>query len=193
MKKKKLITALIIALLITVAVIIGNNLYKYFSEKVEKELHPLPEKYLSVIKKYSEEYNVPIELLCGVINTESSFNPSALSHARAMGIMQITEPTFEWLQFKTGEEHNTDELYNYELNIRYGTLLLSLLYEEFENWDTTLAAYNAGRGRVNEWLSNPDYSENGILTNIPFKETSNYITKVNKAAEVYKKIYFTSK
>ena len=193
MKKRKIITALIAVLLILLALIIGKGIYKSFSEKLERELYPLPEKYLTEIKKYSQEYKVPVEILCGVINTESSFNPNAYSHAGAMGIMQITEPTFEWLNFKTGEEHKLEELYDYKFNIRYGTLLLSLLYDEFQNWDTTLAAYNAGRGRVNEWLSDSEYSEDGKLTNIPYKETSDYVKKVNKASEIYTKLYFTSK
>ena len=139
------------------------------------------------------QYDVPIEKICAIINTESSFNPKAKSTANAIGIMQITEETFLWLQFKSNEEHKIDELYDYDTNIKYGTYFLSLLYEEFQDWDTVFAAYNAGRGRVNSWLSDSNYSKDGKLINIPFEETANYITKVNKASQKYINLYFTDK
>ena len=51
--------------------------------------HPLL--YEEYIEKYSEQYSVPKEIVCAVINTESSFDSSALSEAGAMGLMQITK------------------------------------------------------------------------------------------------------
>lgn len=178
------------SVLILVAVILFITLPRII-RIVEKRLYPLPGEYISVIEKYSEEYGIPIELLCGVINTESSFDPNATSHAGAMGMMQITEDTFNWLLFKSGESHTKDALYNYETNIRFGAYFLSLLYEEFGDWDTTLAAYNAGRGRVNSWLSDGKHSKDGKLTDIPISETSEYIVKVNKASKKYDKLYFS--
>ena len=58
-------------------------------------------------------------------------------------------------------------------------------------WDTAFAAYNAGRGRVNEWLKSPAYNSNGKLVNIPYPETAAYVQKVDKAMLVYKKLYFS--
>lgn len=54
--------------------------------------HPLL--YEEYIEKYSEQYSVPKEIVCAVINTESSFDSSALSEAGAMGLMQITKKPF---------------------------------------------------------------------------------------------------
>lgn len=130
--------------------------------------------------------------MCAVINTESSFDPNARSHAGAMGIMQITEDTFNWLQFKTGGQDPISALYDPETSIRLGTTLLSYLYNEFGNWDTALAAYNAGLNMVKGWLKNPEYSKNGVLTVIPIEETHNYIKTINKAKEKYKELYFTN-
>lgn len=190
---KKFIVAIFVILLLLVIIFAGKNIYKTVSESIEKTLYPLPDEYLTSIKQYSSQYNVPIETVCAIINTESSFNPNAKSTANAMGIMQITEETFLWLQFKANEERKLDELYNYDTNIKYGTYFLSLLYEEFQDWDTVFAAYNAGRSRVNNWLSDPDHSKNGKLVNIPFEETKNYITKVNKASQKYLNLYFSEK
>lgn len=190
---KKFVYFLFTILLLLIIIFAGRNIYKTVSENIEKTLYPLPEEYLTSIKQYSSQYNVPIETICAIINTESSFNPNAKSTANAMGIMQLTEETFLWLQFKANEERKLDELYDYDTNIKYGTYLLSLLYEEFQDWDTVFAAYNAGRGRVNSWLSDSDYSKNGKLINIPFEETKKYITKVNKAEQKYLNLYFLDK
>ena len=190
---KKFVYFLFTILLLLIIIFAGRNIYKTVSENIEKTLYPLPEEYLTSIKQYSSQYNVPIETICAIINTESSFNPNAKSTANAMGIMQLTEETFLWLQFKANEERKLDELYDYDTNIKYGTYLLSLLYEEFQDWDTVFAAYNAGRGRVNSWLSDSDYSKNGKLINIPFEETKKYIKKVNKAEQKYLNLYFLDK
>ena len=188
---KRRSTIIILCILLVGVTLLGVFLSNTLRLRLRKALNPLPEEYVSVITEYSKLYSVPIEIVCGVINTESSFNPSALSHAGAIGMMQITESAFDWLQFKSGEEHLTEELYDYKTNIKFGVMFLSILYEEFQNWDTVFAAYNAGRGRVNGWLSNPEYSQNGVLTNIPIEETANYVTKVNKSAKEYKELYFS--
>lgn len=191
MKKKRLSAVIIV--LIPLIILAGTIAYKHFYGKFEQQLYPLPDEYLSCIEKYSNEYNIPKELICAVINTESSFNPNARSHAGALGIMQITEETFNWLQYKMGIEgtYTKEELLDYETNIKFGTYFLSLLYNEFQNYDTALAAYNAGRGNVNKWLEDPKISKEGVLTNIPFEETSNYIKKVNKAKLKYTELYFS--
>ena len=62
-----------------------------------------PVKYETLIEKYSTEYGVPQNLLLAVIKTESSFDPTAVSSAGALGLTQITPETFSWLQTKTGE------------------------------------------------------------------------------------------
>ena len=65
-----------------------------------------------------------------------------------------------------------------------------MLYEEFGEWDTVYAAYNAGRTRFNAWLEDPGVTENGSLVNIPFPETAEYVLRVQHAAENYKRLYF---
>ena len=56
--------------------------------------------------------------------------------------------------------------------------------------DTALAAYNAGMGNVSKWLKNPEYSSDGItLSYIPFKETREYVAKVNDYERTYKELY----
>lgn len=70
-----------------------------------------------------------------------------------------------------------------------GCWYLNDLFKEFKNRDLVLAAYNGGRGNVQNWLVDSRYSANGELINIPFKETQDYVKKVNNDLEVYSRIY----
>ena len=72
-----------------------------------------------------------------------------------------------------------------------GCWYLNNLSKEF-NGDTELilAAYNGGRGNVNKWLSNGEYSKDGkALHKIPFKETEEYVRKVKFSYNIYKYLY----
>ncbi|HZJ77382.1 MAG TPA: lytic transglycosylase domain-containing protein [Clostridia bacterium] len=136
------------------------------------------------------EYDLEKEFLYAVIKTESSFKTDALSSAGAQGLMQITPETFEWLQMKMGGEHLVLDCNDADLNVKYGAYFLKLLLDEFENKNTALAAYHAGRGRVNEWLDNPDFSTDGVtLDSIPYRDTEYYVKKVNKAENIYRNLY----
>lgn len=149
-----------------------------------------PQKYAELVEKYAAEYGVDENLLYAVIRTESSFNPSAVSSANAVGLTQITPETLEWLQMKLGESDKTVSLLDPEASIKYGAFFLGYLLDEFENTDTALAAYHAGRGRINSWLADSEISPDGkTLSQIPVKETAHYVKKVNKALNIYLNLY----
>lgn len=157
-------------------------------KSVMKIIYPM--KYTEYVEKYSAEYGIDPNLLYAVIKTESSFNPNAVSQADAVGLTQITPETLEWLQTKLGEEGKSLSLLDAETSIKYGAFFLSYLLNEFENADTALAAYHAGRSRVNGWLKDKSISPNGkTLENIPVKETAHYVKKVNKALNAYNNLY----
>lgn len=147
----------------------------------------LPNEYSNSIEKYSAEYNLNPNLVRAVIKTESSYNPMAVSNMGAYGLMQITDQTGYYIASNIGMGNfNQPMLYNPDINIQLGCWYLRNLINEFGNVNTALAAYNAGRGNVAKWLENPEYSSNQEeLTKIPFKETANYVKKVN----FYEKLY----
>ena len=183
-KKRKLRPIISVGIFFAVAIIIAAVCYGFFKEET------IPIAYESLVEKYAAEYSLDESLIFAVIKTESSFNPDAVSSAPAHGLMQITPDTFKWLKTKTGEKHDPEELFNPEISIKYGAFFLNMLIEEFEITETALAAYNAGRGQVNIWLKNPEYSDDGkTLKYIPFPETRYYVQKVTAAVELYEKAY----
>lgn len=189
--KKAVITIISVLLILAVLSVVAFHTIKKFLVSLEYKMYPLPEEYLDEIEKWADEYDVPIEIVCGIIHTESGFDPEAVSRAGAKGMMQITKDTFEWILFRLKDQKSEEVLFDYKINIQYGTYLLSYLYSEFGDWDTVFAAYNAGIGSVKLWLADESISENGKLKNIPYKETADYVEKVNKAAEKYKQLYFS--
>ena len=103
--------------------------------------------------------------------------------------MQILPSTFLWLTDLLGEVHTAEELYDPEVNIQYGVFYLRYLYDHYKNYRLALAAYNAGPGNVEKWLSSDAYTKNGSLVFIPFPETRNYVEKVLRRTCIYEKIY----
>ncbi len=147
-----------------------------------------PVKYVDIIEKYSDKYELDPAYVCAVINTESRFTETAQSHKGARGIMQIMPETAEWAVKQMGyESFDFRKLDEPDTNIDIGCWILRFLMERF-NGDSQLAAaaYNAGIGNVQKWLENTDYSYNGeSLHSIPYDETQRYVRKI----ELYTKIY----
>lgn len=148
-----------------------------------------PVKYGEYITKYSAENELQPHLVMAVIKQESNYIADARS-AYAGGLMQLTEATAEEYGNKLGMEN-----FNYmdpETNIRIGCYVLKTLVDRYGSVDIALAAYNAGPRNVDEWLSDPQYSDDGInLQYIPFSETRHYVEKVNEYMEEYKEILKT--
>ncbi len=148
--------------------------------------------YKTTIVKHSETYKVDPYLIASIINVESRYNKDAISPKNARGLMQIGTQTGKWASEVIGIENYTEELlFNPETNIRIGTWYISTLMKEFNgNLDLVLAAYNAGSGNVNKWLSDEEYCIDGLnLSTIPFKETREYLDKVKKSYDIYSTVY----
>ena len=156
---------------------------------IKKMIYPMF--YEEYIRKYSSEFNVPQELVCAVIYTESRFDKEAESAVGAKGLMQLMPETHGWIAKRLKEETGESQIKNPEINIKYGTYYLSYLYERFEDWNTVVAAYNAGPNKVSQWLIDDNYSNDGKrLNKIPFAETDDYVNRVFSAEKQYKDLYF---
>ncbi len=147
-----------------------------------------PVKYKDYVLEYSKEFNLDSKLVFSTIKVESSFNKKAVSNKGAKGLMQITDSTGEFIAVKL-QESNYD-LFNEQTNIKFGCYYLRYLFNKFEDLTVVLCAYNAGEGNVNKWLSIKEYSVDGkTLVKIPYKETEEYVNKINKSFEKYKNLY----
>lgn len=179
MKFRKIIVRLLIIIIAITGIKFGVEKYAF------------PYKYKDVVDEYSKEYNLNPLFVLSIIKAESKFDPDAHSHKGAYGLMQITEDTGRWIADQMGiQNFSGDMLYDENLNIKMGCWYLKNLYEEFGNRDLVISAYNAGRGNVQKWLKDHNYSKNGKdIHNIPFPETENYVKKVNLYYKIYKYLY----
>ena len=151
-----------------------------------------PVKYKEEIIEQAGSFDLPAELVASMINVESSFNPNAKSNKDAIGLMQVKLSTAEYLidYYNLNETISETDLFTPNINIRFGCMYFKYLLNKFQNINTALASYNAGETRVRVWLSDKNYSlDNETLYNIPYDETKNYVTKVNKNVRFYQKIY----
>ncbi|WP_303691278.1 lytic transglycosylase domain-containing protein [Megamonas hypermegale] len=155
-----------------------------------KYMYPYP--YRQFIEYYADRYQMDECLIAGVALAESKFEPTAQSVHGAQGIMQIMPETAAWIAYQIeDDDFSAAEMYEPEKNIKYGTWYLASLNEEFfGNKVLMLAAYNAGRGNVHEWMEKYGWDENfSDYKQIPFPETREYVQKVLKYERKYKKLY----
>ena len=144
------------------------KLYIKEHNKVKKE-GISTEKYDGFIKKAQQKYGVEFSLIKAVIKVESGFNPEAVSKRGAKGLMQIMPGNYKNLFLKNP--------FNPSQNIMAGTRYLQQLLRRYQyKLPLALAAYNAGPRAVDKYKSIP-----------PYKETQNFVRKVMKTYNRYKK------
>lgn len=147
----------------------------------------IPQKFEEYVEENAERYGVETALIYAVIRAESNFQVQAVSSAGAVGLMQLMPETALFIENKTGQGGELTEPAD---NIRMGTWYLAYLTVRFGKTDEAIAAYNAGEGRVRQWLNNPAYTdESNRLLYIPYKETQDYVRKVKFFYNCYKIFY----
>lgn len=186
-KKNKKKAAIITTVLFLIFAVV---IYFIMGDYIERNIYVL--NHQDLIEKTSDEYSLDPFLVCAVIYTESKFDDKAASGAGAVGLMQIMPSTGEWIAGKLKIKDYTDDyLLDPNINIQMGCWYLNYLSNKFDgDINLVLAAYNAGPQTISKWLANKEVSSDGkTLTNIPYKETDNYVKRVNSAYEKYKSLY----
>ena len=139
-----------------------------------------------IINRYAGEYKFDPLLIMALVKTESNFSRKARSHRGAIGLMQLLPSTAKDMAEEIGLKNiSSDDLENPEINIRLGYHYLAKLRRLTGNdLVQMLAAYNAGYQNMLSWKKD---NKTLAIANIEFKETREYITRVNKTYTRLKK------
>jgi len=158
-------------------------------ERVLKYLYPI--KFEEYVYKYSRELEIDPMLTFAIIKTESNFREDVISSSGAIGLMQLMENTAKEQAGKLNIEYSKESLYNAEINLKIGLNYFNTLLDYYnQNYILAFAAYNAGLGNVQKWISDGTIKPDGSdIENNPFKETNMYVRKIIKNYEIYKKLY----
>ncbi|MFN7710698.1 MAG: transglycosylase SLT domain-containing protein [Holosporales bacterium] len=138
-----------------------------------------------------------MSLVHAIIRRESNFDPQAVSHAGAMGLMQLTADTAKRMAKRVSLPFQKEQLLR---DIRYNVRLgVENLKYEMEKHDQSivlsLGAYNAGPNPVKEWVERfGDPRQKGIdlidwIESIPYGETRNYIQRVLENERIYRQLF----
>lgn len=149
----------------------------------------IPLKYKEELIAAADRYGLDRRLVAAVVNTESGFKPDAVSKDGAEGLMQVLPSTAEWEAGMRGISFEEGSLFRPEVNLDYGCWLLRFFLDRYGgSVRCALIAYNAGPGKLEEWLGeglDPD----GDVNDIPYAETRNYVKKVTDLIDKYGEVY----
>ena len=151
--------------------------------------YPLP--YREHVEHYARARGLNPYLVAALIRQESTFNPRVRSRAGARGLMQIIPATGRQLARQERRKYATRDLYNPEINIRYGTRYLKDVLARFNGRvDYALAGYNAGPHRVKRWTGmDMSIDPEIFIEDIPFDETRAYVKLVLRNEMLYRRLY----
>ena len=144
--------------------------------------------YETAIAASAARHGLDPYLVAAVINAESGFDRTQVSSAGAVGLMQLMPSTAAEVGAAEGIEGaiDTERLKDAELNIAIGTRHLADLLGKYTDTETALAAYNAGSGNVDRWITE---GQSSTLTAAGFPETRAYVERVLAEEARYRKLY----
>ncbi|UQB42198.1 DUF3393 domain-containing protein [Thiomicrospira microaerophila] len=167
-------------------------------------------KYAGLVTQYSRQFKIRTDLIYAIMEAESSFNPYAMSHIPAYGLMQIVPSSAgrdaHQLIYKRDGTPSKDYLFVPNNNIQMGVAYLSILNDRYLARVThplsreycVIAGYNTGSGnvlrafdsdrskafdRINQMQPNQVYQH--LVRNLPYQETRRYMQKVTEFQRKY--------
>jgi len=151
-----------------------------------------PLAFWDAIKQEARSRALDPYTVAGLIRQESVFNPRAVSHADAYGLMQLLVPTARLTakRYGVGDSVTTETLLSDpRLNIRLGTSYLKDQLDKYGRIEYVAAAYNAGPGRVVQWRASLPLQMDEWAEAIPFRETRGYVQGVVRNMLQYRRLY----
>jgi soluble lytic murein transglycosylase len=150
-----------------------------------------PRPYWVDLKKYATENSLDPYLVAALIRQESAFNPSVISHANAVGLMQLLPSTGRRVAKDLKIRGFAPAMLTIpSTNLRLGTKYFRGMVDQFDAVEYALAAYNAGSDRVQDWQAAGKYRDiPEFVESIPFTETREYVQAIQRNASVYRQLY----
>jgi len=151
-----------------------------------------PRPYWDELYRSSTANGLDPYLVASLIRQESEFNPTAISHANAYGLMQLLpevgKTTAKQIKLRN---YSLADLLEPNANLKLGTKYFKSMIDEYGGQvEYALAAYNAGTNRVADWRANGTYRDIAeFVESIPFTETREYVQAILRNRAMYKKIY----
>ncbi|MCL5735858.1 MAG: lytic transglycosylase domain-containing protein [Actinobacteria bacterium] len=190
-RRRRLLLRLVVPLVVVVGLGIGAYLVisaRAVIPAVSGKLYPIH--YQKGIERVADRYHVDPYLVAAVVRTESDYDARAVSHAGAVGLMQLMPETAQWIvHLDSWQGPANPTLTNPDDNLELGSCYLAYLIERFaKDLRAAVAAYNAGQGAVDNWLA----ASNGgklQLDDIRFEETRDFVQKVEHYRDLYTRIH----
>jgi soluble lytic murein transglycosylase len=163
-----------VTLLVLVLVAAGVAVFVVEPDWYLRARYPL--RYEHIVRGHAENYRLDPALVAAVIYQESKFRPKARSPQGAMGLMQLLPDTARGIATRTGgSRFEVDDLYDPEINVRYGSWYLRHLLDKYGSEERALTAYNGGQGNLDQ----------GIV----HAETRHYVDRVLELRGIYRDAY----
>jgi len=157
-----------------------------------------PRPFLDLVEKYAKEYDLAPSLLYGLMRSESAFREAVVSHAGAVGLMQLMPKTAKDMAERLKREGGPDYLNEDgfvdstipSLNVHIGAFYFKYLQDYFNDTVLALMAYNGGQNRIRRLRNASNLPIELFVETVPIYETRDYGKRVPAAARIYQELYY---
>ncbi len=161
-----------------------------WDQQILRVAYPFP--YRELVRREAAEWGIDPFMMAAIIRQESAFKADIVSHAGAIGLMQVMPPTGAQLARTHGPDgFSRESLTRPEVNLHLGAAFFVDMSRRYDNQlPLVLSAYNAGPTRATRWRKYPEAVDPLRFTErIPFTETRGYVKSVRRNLGLYRALY----